>query len=141
MTATAVSEALKPTSFTVDEVRDLQPLMERLSSARVVLLGESTHGTEEFYQWRRLITQWLITKHGFTMIAVEGDWPLARKIHRYIRGREGDHARGVLEGNHRWPTWVWANTEVIRLLEWLRSHNARPDVAEPVSFCGLDMYS
>src|SRR5690348_6309197 len=90
-------------------VRDLAPLIDELKDARVVMLGESSHGTHEFYEWRRLISEWLITKHGFNFIAVEGDWPACQAVDRYIRYAEGSDARSTLQAFHRWPTWMWAN--------------------------------
>jgi erythromycin esterase-like protein len=125
----------------MNEVRDLTPLIQKLSRHRIVMLGEATHGTHEFYEWRRLISEWLIVKQGFNFIAVEGDWPDCQSIHRFVQGRAAESsAREVLEQFRRWPTWMWANTEIIRLMEWMKSHNS----AEPgrrVGFHGLDVYS
>lgn len=136
-----LSDGLERASLPVREVRALQPLIDRISRAKVVMLGESTHGTEEFYRWRRLITQWLITKHGFRLLALEWDWPEAVKIHRYARFGEGRDARTALERTERWPTWMWANTEMIRLVEWLRSHEGARGSGEPVRVAGLDLYA
>ena len=140
----------------VSQVRDLELLIDSLKDSRVVMLGESTHGTEEFYQWRRVISQWLIAKHNFKFIAIEGDWPDAQRINRYIHAHEStvqttivpSHeggtvpvcARDVLNGFSRWPTWMWANTETMRFMEWLKSHNLR-HLDTGVSFHGLDVYS
>src|SRR3989338_8234318 len=77
-----------------------------MSSARVVMLGEATHGTEDFYRIRRLISQQLIEKHGFRFIAVEGDWPDCNRLNRYIANGEGHSALRVMEGFKRWPTWM-----------------------------------
>lgn len=121
---------------------DLQSVIDRVKDSRVVMLGESTHGTEDFYRWRALISEWLIVKHGFNFIAVEGDWPSCRPLHRYILSTgDGGSARQAIEGFRRWPTWMWANTEVTRLAEWLKSHNARVAPSLRAGFYGLDVYS
>jgi len=121
--------------------KDLSPLVSRLARSNIVMLGEATHGTQEFYEWRRMLTEWLIVKHGFDFVAVEGDWPSCRAIHDYgIRGA-GGNARDVLGAFHRWPTWMWANTEMIRFAEWLRAHNQRVPSSNRVGFYGLDVYS
>src|SRR5207248_1040010 len=103
------------------EPKDLAPLVEELAKARVVMLGEASHGTHEFYDWRRVLSEWLITKHGFDFIAVEGDWPACADIDRYARGGDGrgdGMAFDALAAFRRWPTWMWANEEVSRLAEW-----------------------
>lgn len=123
------------------EPKNLAPLIDRIKDCRLVMLGESSHGTHEFYEWRRMISEWLIVKHGFTFIAVEGDWPDCRWIDRSISGENPESARTTLERFRRWPTWMWANTEVIRLVEWLKSHNSRLPLAKRVSFHGMDVYS
>ncbi len=62
--------------------------LDDFSDARVVLLGESTHGTSEFYKARAVITRHLVTRHGFRIVAIEGDWPDAAELDRYVRGHE-----------------------------------------------------
>jgi erythromycin esterase-like protein len=120
---------------------ELDPLMERIGDARIVLLGESTHGTHEYYTWRARITQRLILEKGFSFIAVEGDWPDCYEINRYVKGYPGaaPDAYALLRGFRRWPTWLWANWEIAALVEWLHSHNLR--TAGNVGFYGLDVYS
>lgn len=122
---------------------DLDPLLERIGDARYVLLGESTHGTSGYYQWRTRISQRLIGEKGFSFIAVEGDWPDCYRVNRYVKGfpDAGGKAREVLEAFVRWPTWMWANEEVVHLAEWLRGHNARLTERQRVGFFGLDVYS
>src|SRR4051794_35920883 len=99
---------------------DLDPLLERIGESRYVLLGEASHGTAEFYNWRRTISQRLIRERGFSFIAVEGDWPDCYYVNRYVKGfaRSGQNAREVLHAFARWPTWMWANEEVVKLAEW-----------------------
>jgi erythromycin esterase len=122
--------------------KDLAPVIEKLSSTRIVMLGESSHGTQEFYEWRRLISQELIEKHGFNFIAVEGDWPPCAELNRYIHSdAEAQSARDALRNFKRWPTWMWANTEVIKLADWLKAHNEKKSNEKKAGFFGLDVYS
>jgi erythromycin esterase-like protein len=122
---------------------DLDPLMEQIGDARYVLLGEASHGTSEFYTWRTEISKRLIEERGFSFIAVEGDWPDCYRVNRYVKQFDGagDSAEEVLHAFDRWPTWMWANREVVELAEWLREFNRRRDADERVGFYGLDVYS
>jgi erythromycin esterase len=122
---------------------DLTPLLERVGDARYVLLGEASHGTAEYYTWRRAISERLIREKGFSFIAVEGDWPDCYRVNRYVKGAadEGASGREVLHAFSRWPTWMWANEEIVGLAEWLREHNARLPEERKVGFYGLDVYS
>ncbi len=115
--------------------------MERIGDASIVLLGEASHGTHEYYTWRALITQQLIEKKGFNIIGVEGDWPDCYRINRYVRNykNSGEKAPDVLKEFHRWPTWMWANWEIAALMEWLKNHNSSGK--RQVGFYGLDVYS
>jgi erythromycin esterase-like protein len=121
----------------------LDPLLERIGDARYVLLGEASHGTSEYYQWRAEISQRLIRDNGFSFIAVEGDWPDCYRVNSYVKGLHdsGIDAREVLEAFVRWPTWMWANEEVVNLAEWLRRHNKFLPERKKVGFYGLDVYS
>jgi protein-L-isoaspartate(D-aspartate) O-methyltransferase len=113
---------------------------DRFGDARVVLMGEATHGTSEFYRARAELAKRLILEHGFTAIAVEADWPDAARIDRYVRGR-ADGADGVAAFT-RFPTWMWRNAEVRALVDWLHAYNET--IAAPehrVGFYGLDLYS
>ena len=122
---------------------DLTPLIDRVGDARYVLLGEASHGTSEFYTWRTEISRRLVVEKGFTFIAVEGDWPDCYRVNRYLRGfpDAGESAEGVLHAFERWPTWMWANREVIDLVGWLRRHNDRAHPERRVGFYGIDVYS
>jgi erythromycin esterase len=104
---------------------DLDPFIERVGDAHYVLLGEASHGTSEFYTWRAEITKRLITEKGFSFMAVEGDWPDCYRVNRYIKGmvNSGSSAYEVLHVFNHWPTWMWANKEIVDLVEWLRLHN------------------
>ncbi len=122
---------------------DLDPLMERVGDARIVLLGEASHGTHEYYTWRTAITRRLVAELGFSFVAVEGDWPDCEQVDRAVTlapGAPGD-PRAALAGYERWPTWMWANEEVADLAAWLRRWNADRDRHERVGFHGLDVYS
>jgi erythromycin esterase-like protein len=123
--------------------RDYDPLLALIGDARVVLLGEGSHGTHEFYDERSRITKRLVRDHGFTVVAVEGDWPDALRVDRYVRGRGGDRdAEEALRGFRRFPTWMWRNADVLDLVGWLRAHNDRLDASAPkAGFYGLDLYS
>lgn len=123
-------------------ITDLAPLIAELKDARVVMLGESSHGTEEFYAWRRQISAELIANHGFRFIAVEGDWPAARELNAFAHGEgRARHGREAVGGFHRWPTWMWANHEIIELASWLRAHNETKPTEQKAGFYGLDVYS
>jgi erythromycin esterase-like protein len=122
---------------------DLDQLVSRIGEARFVLLGEASHGTSEFYTWRAELSKRLIVERGFSFIAVEGDWPDCYRVNRFIKGMRdsGRDAESVLHAFERWPTWMWANREVVSLVEWLRRHNDRVSDARKVGFYGLDVYS
>jgi erythromycin esterase len=136
-------EVLRRNSIVVKDSHDLQPLLDRIGDARIVMLGEASHGTHEFYTWRSRITQTLIREKGFRFIAVEGDWPDAYRLNRYVKhyADAGASAREVLQANERWPTWMWANWEVVALAEWMRKWNGDLPQDRSVGFYGLDVYS
>jgi len=122
---------------------DYEPLVNLVGDARFVLLGEASHGTQEFYRARARITQRLITELGYTAVAVEADWPDAYRVNRYVRGVRGDpNGDAALSGFQRFPTWMWRNTEVLTFVEWLRAYNATlPDGQPKIGCYGLDLYS
>ena len=123
---------------------DLDPLIERVGDARLVLLGEASHGTHEYYRWRAEVTKRLVEERGFTFIAVEGDWPDCFAVNTWVRGLDADDERNaeeVLTAFRRWPTWMWANREVAELIAWMRAHNGGRPHAEQVGFYGFDVYS
>jgi protein-L-isoaspartate(D-aspartate) O-methyltransferase len=114
-------------------------LFDRFADARVVLLGEATHGTSEFYRARAAITRRLIEKHGCTIVAVEADWPDAAAIDRYVRHKAP--SADATPAFRRFPTWMWRNLEVHDFVEWLRAHNEGVDPARCADFFGLDIYN
>lgn len=123
----------------IDSV-DLSGLMKRIGDARVVLLGEATHGTAEFYDMRARITKELIQHKGFRFVAVEADWPDAAQIDHFIRETRMEPTEEPTFA--RFPTWMWANMQVLEFVKWLRDYNKRyssPDKA--IGFFGLDLYS
>ncbi|MDF2440642.1 MAG: hypothetical protein JWN98_1626 [Abditibacteriota bacterium] len=122
--------------------KDYDALMTLVGDARFVLLGEATHGTHEFYRERARITRRLIQEKGFTAIAVEGDWPDAYRVNQWVRGLGSDaNAEQALSNFGRFPRWMWRNTDVRDMLQWLRQHNAQRPAASRAGFYGLDLYS
>jgi erythromycin esterase-like protein/predicted phosphoribosyltransferase len=119
-------------------------LDDLIGDARVVLIGESSHGTHEFYEARAEITKWLIEEKGFNAVAAEADWPDAYRVNRYVRGLGSDStAEEALRGFERFPAWMWRNTVVRDFVGWLRWHNGRcaADGRRQTGFYGLDLYS
>ncbi|NDP62330.1 erythromycin esterase family protein [Polaromonas sp.] len=121
---------------------DYDALLELIGPARFALLGEASHGTQEFYRERAAITRRLITEKGFTAIAVEADWPDAWRVNRYVRGLGNDaDAASALSGFKRFPSWMWRNTEVRDFVEWLRDYNTGRSPDTQAGFYGIDLYS
>jgi protein-L-isoaspartate(D-aspartate) O-methyltransferase len=119
------------------ESAEFGKLFDRFASRRLVLLGEASHGTSDFYRARAAITRHLIERHGFNLVAVEADWPDAAAIDRYVKNhpaRQGEDAPF-----QRFPAWMWRNTDVLAFVEWLRLRNSQASV--PCSFYGLDIYN
>lgn len=127
----------------LDELpRDYTPLLRKLATKSFILLGEATHGTQEFYQARVEITKRLIIDHGLNAIAIEGDWPSAYRVNRYVRWQGTDpNANEALSDFKRFPLWMWRNTVILEFAEWLREHNQGLPSEQQVGFYGLDMYS
>lgn len=137
-----VVQRLGALTLPFDHANDLDPLLARIGDARLVLLGEASHGTSEFYLARARLTQRLIAERGFRFVAVEGDWPDCARVNRYVTGLDqADSAASVLHAFNRWPTWLWANWETVAFVEWLRRHNARLPAGAGAGFYGLDVYS
>jgi protein-L-isoaspartate(D-aspartate) O-methyltransferase len=117
---------------------------DRFADARVVLLGESSHGTSEFYRARAAITRRLIERHGFSIVAVEADWPDAASLDRYVRHRSKREGEGAAEQDapfQRFPTWMWRNTDVDEFVRWLRGWNQGRAYEGMTGFYGLDLYN
>jgi erythromycin esterase-like protein len=138
----AIQAAIQERAIPIRGARDLKPLIDQISQAKIVMLGEASHGTHEFYEYRRMIAEQLIENHGFNFISVEGDWPPCFELHRYVTGKsDKTSVREVLRSFDRWPTWMWANTDVIQLSEWMKTHNSRLPEDKRTGFYGLDVYS
>jgi erythromycin esterase-like protein len=133
--------AARQVAITLRQPQDLDELARKLSTRRIVMLGEASHGTHEFYDLRRQISEILIADYGFRLIAVEGDWPPCARLNEYIQGEGPANVVTALSAFRRWPTWMWANTETMTLAENLRRHNARVAPRRRAGFFGLDVYS
>ncbi len=125
--------------FTTIDSANLEPMMRRIGDARVVLLGEATHGTSEFYLMRERISRELIERKGFSFIAIEGDWPDAARIDHYVRHSKVPPSEWTAFA--RFPVWMWRNREVREFVDWLRTYNAGIKPGGRVAFHGLDLYS
>jgi erythromycin esterase-like protein len=118
------------------------PLLEAIGNARLVLLGEASHGTHEFYQIRCELTKALITQRGFNLVAVEADWPDAYRVNRWVRhASEETDAAAALGDFVRFPRWMWRNDVIVEFVQWLRAHNASREPSARTGFYGLDLYS
>jgi erythromycin esterase-like protein len=121
---------------------DYDPLLDLIGDARVVLLGEASHGTHEFYRERGRITRRLIQEKGFGVVAVEADWPDAYRVNRWVRGVSEDRtALEALGGFERFPRWMWRNRDVLEFVDWLGGHNESQAPNQRTGFYGLDLYS
>ncbi len=122
-----------------DRAIEFGGFFEAFAETRIVLLGEASHGTSEFYRARAAITRNLIEHHGFNIVAVEADWPDADRIDRHVRHRGG----GAYDEDSfaRFPTWMWRNREVGDFVAWLYQHNQELPLGRRTEFRGLDVYS
>jgi erythromycin esterase-like protein len=143
MTETALTDAIRHAARPLaGDASDHDALLDLVGDRRLVLLGEGSHGTHEFYAARVEITRRLIEERGFDAVAVEGDWPDSDRVNRWVRGRGGDgDASAALGGFRRFPQWMWRNHDVVALADALRAHNASVGRARAVGFYGLDLYS
>lgn len=134
----AIREAATP----LRSPQDLDPLVRRLARARIVLLGEATHGTAEFHHWRAELTKRLLAERDFSFVAVDGDWAECHRVHCCVAGAPGapNDPGQALWGFRHWPTWRWANEEVAEFARWQRAFNATGD-GVPCGFHGLDVHS
>lgn len=137
-----VIDRVRKQALVIEEEKDLNALVDQIGDSRIVLLGEASHGTHEFYLWRAAITKRLIQNKGFSFVSVEGDWPDCYRLNRYIKNypEAGNSAYEVLQEFRRWPTWMWANWEIVAFAGWLHKYN-RKNLGNKVGFYGLDVYS
>lgn len=138
-----LEEAVKKYALPFESDADPLPLLEAIGDAKIVLLGEASHGTSEFYTVRAKLSKMLIEQKGFSAIAVEGDWPSAQHVNRYIKGYDAlqKTTQEILKAFSRWPTWMWANEEIATFVDWLKKHNNNKNPDHKVGFYGIDMYS
>ncbi len=135
-----IKHSVGDTPHSVDTI--YQYLQPRVREARVVMFGEATHGTEDFYVIRAELTKRLIEEHSFNLVAIEADWPEAYGVNRFVKGREGAVSATTSLGLFtRFPTWMWANTAVHSFIQWLRSYNDVRAESQRVGVYGLDLYS
>lgn len=137
----ALADALRGHALPLGEAPP-EPLLQALATRRLALMGEASHGTHEFYAMRADLTKALITRHGCKAVVIEGDWPDAWRVNRWVRGLDDDAGAGeALGGFERFPTWMWRNSVVAGFIGWLREHNRGLPPWEQVGFYGLDLYS
>ncbi|HEX3763146.1 MAG TPA: erythromycin esterase family protein [Kofleriaceae bacterium] len=121
---------------------DLDRLLEQVAAARIVLIGEASHGTHELNDLRGTLSRKLIAERGFAAVAIAGGWSEALRVDRYVRGASDDESAAVaLAGFERFPTWMWRNADVAAFAEWLATWNARRPAEQRAGFYGLDLYS
>lgn len=138
-----ISDLVSRVTTPLNDTSDLDPLMKFIGDSKYVLLGEASHGTHEYYTWRAKISKRLIEEKGFSFVAVEGDWPDCYRLNRYIKNypESGKSAQEVLQSFNRWPTWMWANWEIVAFAEWMKNFNKDLSANKKVGFYGLDVYS
>lgn len=121
---------------------DLDLIINQIGDARIVLLGEASHGTAEYYTWRAALSKRLIQEKSFDMIAVEGEWADSYRVNQFVKGSPKDSLQAVslLRQYDRWPTWMWGNYEVASLITWMNNYNQSVPVNNKVGFFGLDVY-
>lgn len=138
-----ISEAILRVAVPLSDEATYSKLIDRIGEAKYALLGEASHGTSEFYTIRTELSKRLITEKGFRFIAVEGDWPSCFTLNRYVKGYPdaGANAKEALQDFNRWPSWMWANEEVLHLADWLREYNRDKPEEEKIGFYGIDVYS
>ncbi|HEX4155440.1 MAG TPA: erythromycin esterase family protein [Acidobacteriaceae bacterium] len=144
LTLSEIARAAHPLAFA--DPAEYDPLLEQIGDARLVLIGEASHGTHEFYRERARITRRLISGKNFAAVAAEADWPDAWLVNQFVRGQLPDEGQpqvtdpiDALRGFRRFPAWMWRNMDVLAFVDWLRHHNAASN--RPAGFYGLDLYS
>ena len=141
-TAATAERRIHDAAQVLDESpRDFDALIERARGRCFVLLGEASHGTDEFYGLRAAITRPLLEELDFDAVAVEGDWPDTLRLDAYVRGQSTDTLVEAFGDFQRFPTWMWRNTRVREFIDWLHGHNAARSVLDRVGVYGMDVYS
>ncbi len=135
-------EILKESILPININDDYNILLQKAKDAKIVLIGEASHGSQDFYSTRAELTKRLIKEKDFNAVAVEADWPDAYKINRYVqKNGEGITALEALDDFKRFPTWMWRNTIVLEFISWLNNYNSILNENNRVGFYGLDLYS
>jgi len=126
-----------------NQKEDLKDLINSIKDKKIVMMGEASHGTHEYYNWRAKISKILIEEHGFDFVAVEGDWPSCYELNRHVKNYQDaeEDTKSVLRQFERWPSWMWANWEVHEWAQWLRDFNKNVSADKRKGFYGLDVYS
>ncbi len=134
---------IRDVGIAVTGAADLDPLLERAATSRLVLLGEASHGTSEYYTWRADISRRLIEEYGFDFVIVEGDWPLAFRVNMHVKHLDEPpvETREAMRHFSRWPQWMWGNVEVKELIRWMHEHNADRPEQQRAGFYGMDIYA
>lgn len=137
-----LSSYISEKAIELNNAGDLDKIINKSKDKSLVLLGEASHGTLEYYTWRDSISRILIEDNGFNFILVEGDFASIFELNRYVKNLPGaaESAKEVLMALDRWPQWMWGNHEIINLAEWLRQHNDNLSQEEKVGFYGMDVY-
>src|ERR1041384_5556708 len=133
-----LNNLLLKNSVELDNTAGLDELIEKIGDAKYVLLGEASHGTHEYYTWRAQISKRLIEEKNFSFIAVEGDWPDCYRVNRFVKNypQSGESTVQMLHAFNRWPTWMWANWEMVAFADWLKQHNAVLPANKKIGFFG-----
>jgi erythromycin esterase-like protein len=135
-------DAIRSEAIPLDRSRGIGPILDLIGDQHVVLIGEATHGTHEFYDLRQQLTRALITSRGFNIVALEADWPDVYRAGRWARGQGDDaSAQDSLDDFIRFPRWMWRNRVVVNFLDWLRAFNAQEPGQREAGVFGLDLYS
>lgn len=141
--AQSLEESIKEKAISFDSPEDFDSMFNRIENQKLVLMGEASHGTSEFYVWRAELSKRLIAEKGYNFIAVEGDWPALSKVNEYVKHKHGapESAEAAMEYIDRWPLWMWRNQEVKSLIEWMHEFNRDLSPEERVGFYGIDLYA
>lgn len=137
-------KAIQSHALPLHEKSTIDAIIDAIGDAEIVMLGEASHGTSEFYTVRAELTKRLIREKGFSLIAVEGDWPSAQEVNQHIKGfsvKKRSTTELLTEAFNRWPTWMWANEEIEALINWLKDENDQREPERMVGFYDIDLYS
>jgi len=137
------TKVLEKKAVEFSDYTDVGYLVDNIKDERLVLLGESTHGTSQYYTMRAEISKKLIKKKSFSFVAVEGDWTAIYRLNLYVKGLYPDSEKGVediMKSFDRWPVWMWSNKETAEFVQWLKEYNSGKDIEEMVGFYGIDVY-